>query len=87
MEMTKIAAIKSTKSEKVREAKRTFFVSLLDLSWRLLAAFMVPLFIGLYIDSTVGADSKTFSYIGFAVGIICFGFVFRSVIRRLQDNV
>lgn len=45
--MTKAAALKTTRDEKVRDAKRAFILSLLDLSWRLAVVFLAPFFIGL----------------------------------------
>lgn len=48
--MTKIAAIKTTKQEKVRAAKRAFLLALVDLSWKLAGAFLVPTFIGVAFD-------------------------------------
>jgi uncharacterized membrane protein len=44
--MTRSAALKTTRDEKVREAKRTFILGLLDLSWRLATAFLLPVFVG-----------------------------------------
>ena len=85
--MTKIAAIETTtdnnsKAKKVRQAKRAFYVSLFDLSWRLLGAMLLPIFIGLYIDSLRG-EEQLFAYVGFFVGIVSGVFVLRSVVRKL----
>lgn len=84
--MTKIAAIKTTRDEKVRQAKRTFYISLLDLSWRLLAAMLLPIFLGLYLDSHF-SEGKVFSYIGFILGMIGGALVLRSVVRKLSKDV
>lgn len=81
--MTKIAATETTKDEKVREAKRAFYVSLFDLSWRLLGAMLIPLFLGLYIDSRRD-NGQLFAYIGFFVGMVCGAFVIRGVVKRLS---
>lgn len=48
--MTKIAATKTTKPDKVRQAKRAFLLGLLDLSWKLATAFLLPTFIGVALD-------------------------------------
>lgn len=84
--MTKIAATKTTEDEKVRNSKRAFYISLFDLSWRMLGAMLVPLFIGLYIDS-LRNHGQPFAYIGFATGMVAGGFVLRSVVRKLAKNV
>ncbi len=83
--MMRIAADKTTKTEKVRLAKRAFLVTLFDLSWRLLGAMLVPLFIGLYIDSRRG-DGQGFALFGFFVGMVCGAIVLRSVIRKLAKE-
>ena len=80
--MIKNAAIKTTDDGKVREAKRAFFVSLFDLSWRLLSAMLLPLFAGLYIDS-LRDSGQGFAYAGFVVGMFSGAFVLRSVVRKL----
>lgn len=89
--MTKLAAFKTTttessKQEKVRQAKRTFLVSLFDLTWRLLGAMLLPLFAGLYIDSQRG-QGQQFAYIGFFIGIVLGALVLRNVVKKLAKNV
>jgi Na+(H+)/acetate symporter ActP len=64
--MTYIAAKKTTKDEKIARAKRDFIVQLLDTSWRLAAAFLGPVIIGLWLDD---AGSKKYTTIGMAVGV------------------
>jgi F0F1-type ATP synthase assembly protein I len=83
--MTKLAAIKTTKDEKVREAKRAFILSLFDLSWRLLGAMLAPLFIGLYIDSKRD-HGQAFALTGFVIGMICGALVLRSVVKKIAQN-
>ena len=81
--MTANAASKKTNS--VKSAKRAFFVALFDLSWRLLIAMLVPIFIGLLIDSKNGGG-RGFAFAGFGVGIICGFFVMRSIVSKLAKQ-
>lgn len=71
--------------QEVSKARRLFFVSFFDLSWRLLVAMLVPIFIGMFIDSQLNKD-KTFAIIGFAVGMIGGILVLRSVIKKLSKG-
>ncbi len=68
--MTKIAGIKTTKQEKVREAKRAFILSLIDLSWKLAGAFMIPTLAGVAIDAVREGDGQAFTIAGVIVGFI-----------------
>ena len=70
---------------KVRAAKRVFLTSLFDLSWRLLGAMLLPLFIGLYIDSQRGSG-QGFAIAGFVVGMFCGVYAMRSVIRKIAGK-
>lgn len=82
-----MAARKTTNSEKkTRAAKRAFYINLFDLSWRLLGAMLVPLFIGLYIDSKRGSG-QGFAVAGFAIGMVCGVLVMRGVIRKMAANI
>ncbi len=83
--MSKIAGVNTTKSEKVRKAKRAFILNLFDLSWRLLGAMLLPIFVGLYIDSHRNGG-QTFALIGFAVGMVAGGLVMRDVIKKIARN-
>ena len=75
----------TTKDNKVRAAKRAFFVSLFDLSWRLLGAMLGPLFVGLYIDSR-RSGGQGFALAGFLIGMIMGALVIRSVIKKIADR-
>ena len=66
--MSKIAASKTTKQERVQEAKRAFVLALMDLSWRLATVFMVPVLIGVAIDQS--RDTSNATVIGVIVGIV-----------------
>jgi F0F1-type ATP synthase assembly protein I len=82
-----MAALKTTDDEsaRTRAAKRAFYVSLFDLSWRLLGAMLGPLFIGLYIDSKRDGG-QTFALIGFVLGMICGVLVIRSVVNKIAKG-
>lgn len=80
--MTKIAAHKTTKEEKVRDAKRAFILGLVDLSWKLASAFLVPVAIGLALDGTK-EDSKTFTTIGIFVGL---AFAFLVIVQLARNS-
>lgn len=82
LEMIQTAALKTTRDVKVRDAKRAFILSLFDLSWKMAAAMLAPIFIGLYIDSLRNAN-QTFTLIGFIVGMISSAFVIRNIVRGL----
>jgi F0F1-type ATP synthase assembly protein I len=84
--MTAAAIEPTTKEKKKRAAQRAFVVSLFDLSWRLLGSMLLPLFIGLYIDSRVSGEDQAFALIGFASGMVAGVFVIKSVIKKISQN-
>jgi hypothetical protein len=86
--MTKLAAIKTTKPEEVRIAKRAFFMSLFDLSWRLAATMLGPLFVGLFIDSRISGEGQTFALIGFGLGMVLGALTLRHVVlgMKVEDD-
>lgn len=77
--------MKQSDDGKVQKAKRAFFVSLFDLSWRMLGAMLLPIFIGMFIDSRIG-HGQVFSLIGFLVGIAGGVFIIRSIVRKLSGR-
>jgi F0F1-type ATP synthase assembly protein I len=83
--MTAAALEPTTKDKKKRAAKRAFVVSLFDLSWRLLGAMLLPLFIGLYIDSKRGGG-QGFALAGFGIGMVLGALVIRNVINKISDK-
>lgn len=80
------AANKTTNSEAVPKAKRAFFVSLFDLSWRLAAAMLTPLFVGLSVDSRQAGEGQGFAFTGFAIGMIAGVYVMRGVVRKIASQ-
>lgn len=81
--MTKIAASKTTKEEKVTAAKRAFILGLFDISWKLAGAFLIPVAIGLSLDK---GDSKTYGTIGIFVGVILAFLVIAQIARNMGDE-
>lgn len=67
--MTKIAATKTTKEEKISAAKSAFIMSLFDISWRMATAFLVPVIVGVLIDQRQG-DQQTFTIAGVIIGVL-----------------
>ena len=58
---------KSPDKTKVEMAKKQFFSGLFDMSWRLASAFLLPVFIGAWLDS--GSESKAFTIMGLLIGV------------------
>lgn len=85
LKMTNFAATKTTKQEKVRSAKRAFILGIVDLSWKLAGAFLVPVLLGVTIDSV--QDSNTYTYVGLGLGIILSILVIYQVVRNAEDYV
>ena len=84
--MTSSVAPKKTDTIKsVQNAKRTFFMALFDLSWRMLGAMLAPIFIGLWLDSVFNTN-RTFALIGFIVGMIGGVLIIRSIIKKISNG-
>lgn len=81
-----MAAMTTNKGDLARSAKRYFFVNLFDLSWRMAGAMLLPLFIGLYIDSKRTGNGQGFGLAGFAVGMVCGAFMLRRVVKKLAEG-
>ena len=81
--MDRSTTVKKTDNKTVQNAKRLFLVSLFDLSWKLLGAMLVPIFIGMFLDSILGSG-KVLAQAGFVIGVISGFFVMRSVVRKLS---
>jgi len=86
-EMIMAAKMTTTgKSEKISLAKRAFFVNLLDLSWRLFGAILLPILIGAYIDSRRGGDGQGFTIAGLLLGVVFSGLVIYSLVKKLMKQ-
>lgn len=85
--MTKAADTSTTERDRDRanKARRLFFTNLFDLSWRLMGAMLLPILIGLYIDSVVGRG-QAFALTGFVVGMILGALVLRNVVIKLSKG-
>ena len=83
---TKPAEISTSDDELTRRARRAFFVGLFDMSWKLGAGMLAPLFAGLFIDSRVSGDSQTFAIIGFFSGMVVGVIIIRQIVRKLGKN-
>lgn len=84
--MTKPADISTSDMEKTRRARRAFFVGLFDMSWRLGAGMLAPLFIGLFIDSRMAGEGQAFAILGFIIGMGVGVIIIRQIVRKLSDN-
>lgn len=82
--MTK-AAKEATKTRQVEKAKKTFYMGLFDLSWRLAAVFLAPLFAGLWLDR--GKDSPTFAIVGLALGIVGSIYIIKQTVAEYTKKV
>jgi len=67
--MIKTADRSTTDSRDVRGKRHAFSVYLFEVSWKMLGAMLLPLFIGIYIDSTRDYG-QAFSLGGFFVGLV-----------------
>lgn len=81
---SKPADLSTSDNELTRRARRAFFVSLFDMSWRLAVGMLAPLFLGLFIDSRIDGDGQGFAVAGFCVGMIIGVFVIRSIVQKLE---
>lgn len=77
--------MKKPEGEKVQNAKRAFIVGLFDLSWRMLTVMLVPIFIGLFIDSKFH-KGQTFAIGGFFIGIAGGVYIIRSIVNKLSKG-
>lgn len=71
------------KSEKISLAKRAFFVNLLDMSWRLFGAILLPILLGAYLDSKYNNGGQGFTLAGFVLAIIFSGVVIYNLVRTI----
>jgi F0F1-type ATP synthase assembly protein I len=74
-----------TDREKSSKAKRRFFIGLLDMSWRLALAFLLPVFLGLWLDGKSG--NNWFAVAGLVIGVLGSVLVIRSMVRRYSVEV
>lgn len=73
------------KEQKTRKSKRVFFASLLDLSWKMLGAMLIPIAIGMYADDKLFSGQR-YTLVGFFVGMILGVLVIRSVVVKISKE-
>ncbi len=81
-----MAATTTTEQKKISAAKRAFFVNLLDLSWRLFGAILVPILLGAYVDSRRGDDAQGFTVLGLVSGVIFSGMVIYGLVKKIMKD-
>jgi hypothetical protein len=84
--MTKSPAIKTTDPEKVRLAKRAFYVNLFDMTWRMLLAMAVPVLLGAFLDKKFDTGDL-FTAFGFLLSLVAAGFVIKDIVTKVSDEV
>lgn len=75
----------TTDSDEVNGKKRAFFVYLFELTWKMLGAMLLPLFIGIYIDSSRDSG-QAFSLAGFFVGLVLSILVLRAFVQKISGD-
>ncbi|HEX5797357.1 MAG TPA: AtpZ/AtpI family protein [Candidatus Saccharimonadales bacterium] len=86
--MTPKAAVKATNTDtdtKVKKAKRLFIVGLLDLSWRLAVAIIIPVLLGSLADKKLDKE-PIFTIIGLFIGLGIAVVVIRNLVIKLQKE-
>lgn len=83
--MTRTAALKTTRDEKVRNAQRIFMFSLLDLTWKLLVVMVLPIVIGAFLDKKFNTG-QVLTGIGFLVAIGGAAIVMRSIVKKISAS-
>ncbi len=83
--MSKNAAIKTTKPEKVRQAKNAFYSNLFDMTWRMLLAMAVPILLGSFLDKKLDTDDM-FTAFGFLLSFVSAGFVIKSTVSKIDKK-
>ncbi len=85
--MTQKAAAKpTTTDESVQKAKRLFFTGLLDLSWRLALAILIPMLSGAFIDNKFDSGS-VFTIAGMIIGFILSVWLIKSVVAKISKEI
>lgn len=84
--MTKSAGKTTTSEEAAKKAKRLFFVGLLDISWRLAIAIIVPIVAGYWLDNKTDSGNL-FTLIGLLSGTILAGFVIYRTYKKLNKEI
>ena len=84
--MVKSAGKTTTNEETVKKAKRLFFSSLLDISWRLAIALAGPIVGGAWLDDK-RESGQVFTLIGLLFGTILAGFIIFKAYKKLNKDM
>lgn len=84
--MVKSAGKTTTEDVTAQKAKRLFFAGLLDISWRLSIAVIVPVVAGSWIDKNRGSG-QVFTLIGLLFGTILAGFTIYKAYKKLNKEI
>ncbi len=84
--MVKSAGKTTTEDITAQKAKRLFFAGLLDISWRLAIAVIVPIVAGSWIDNNRGSG-QVFTLIGLLFGTILAGFTIYKAYKKLNKEI
>jgi len=76
---------KAKKYEKYANASGMFFGFALDMSWKLLISFMLPVIIGSYLDSKYKSFNSTFVLIGLLIAFILSAIVVYTTIKEANS--
>lgn len=84
--MTKAADTSTTQKDPDRasdRAKHLFVISILDLSWRLMVVFLLPTFLGVFLDNRYDTDPKM-TLVGMGIGVVGSGLIVRGIVKKLS---
>lgn len=70
----------SNRSNEISAAKKKFFAGLFDMSWRLALVFLIPVFVGVWLDGQRGGNAFTLT--GLMLGIIGSVFVIKKIVSE-----
>lgn len=71
---------------KTRAAKRAFYVTLVDMTWRMFAAMAVPVLLGSYLDKKF-QTGEMFTAIGVFLSLIAAGLVIKYIVNKASAKV
>lgn len=85
--MTQKAAAKTTTTnQNVQKAKRLFYMGLLDLSWKLALAIIIPMVLGSVLDNKLDTGSA-FTLAGMLLGIVLSVLIIRALTIKLSKEL
>ncbi|HEX5797830.1 MAG TPA: AtpZ/AtpI family protein [Candidatus Saccharimonadales bacterium] len=84
--MTKSAGKTTTSVETIKKAKRLFFAGLVDISWRLAVAIILPIVAGYWLDNKMDSGNL-FTLIGLLFGTILAGLVIYRTYKTLNKEI